>query len=191
MNLHQRVINSKKNLKAYLRHNADEFAQPMWSTDGFCTSFKMKTEIGNCTVTAHFMPYEDNLKITLNMGIICGEPFRQQLQMYFTFALNALGINSVYSMENGLVESIYLISFSSGAIKHDDYQKAFYHLKCSVDYCYKDIAYIACGSPIFTQDFVQKQIDDRMDKALLTDIKKIIAESHSHSENVDCSIDMR
>lgn len=189
MSLLDNVNISRKNLKAYLKENS-EFSQVTWSSDGFCLSFKILTEIGNFTVTANFIPYEDNLKITLNTGIICGNPYRQQMQMYFTFALNTLGINSVYSMENGLVESTYLISFSSGAIEHDDYQKAFYHLKCSVDYCYKDIAQIACGSPIFTQDFVQKQIDDRMDKSLLTDIKRIIAETHSHFEDVDCSIDM-
>ena len=46
MNLHHRVIKTKKNLKAYLRHNADEFFQPMWSADGYSLVFKMKTDSG-------------------------------------------------------------------------------------------------------------------------------------------------
>lgn len=178
MSLLDNVNKSRKNLKAYLNENK-EFSQVTWSADGFSLLCKIQTEIGNFTVTANFIPYEDNLKITLNTGIICGSPYRQQMQIYFTFAINALGINSVYSMENGLVDSTYLFSFTSGAIEHDDYQKAFYHLKCSVDYCYKDIARIACGSPIFTQDFIQEQIDSRMDRALITDLKRIISESHS------------
>ena len=189
MSLLDNVNKSRKNLKAYLNENS-EFSQVTWSADGFCLLFKIQTEIGNFTVTANFIPYEDNLKITLNTGIICGNPYRQQMQMYFTFALNALEINSVYNMENGLVNSTYLFSFTSGAIEHDDYQKAFYHLKCSVDYCYKDIAQIACGSPIFTQDFVQKQIDDRMDNAMITDIKRIIAESQNPSEDDESSTDI-
>lgn len=189
MSLLKNVNKSRENLKAYLKQN-NEFSHESWSADGFFGSFKMQTEIGNFTLTANFISYEDNLKITLYTGIICGEPYYQQMLIYLTFAINALGTNSVYAMESGLVVISYQFSFDSGSIEHDDYQKAFYHLKCSIDYCYNDIARIACGSPIFTQDFVQKQIDDRMDNSLLTDIKRIIAESHSHSEDDECSTDM-
>lgn len=177
MNLHQRVAKSKKNLKAYLRHNSNEFSQPMWSADGYSLSFEMKSDNGVYAVTAQFIPFENNLRITLETGVLCLEPYYLQMISYLAYALKALEINTVYSIEkNGEVISTYLLSFDSSAIEDDDYQKAFYHLTCSIDYCYEDIAKIAVGQPIFGPEFVQARIDDRMDKALVESLKKTIAE---------------
>lgn len=182
MNLHQRVTKSKKNLKTYLRHNADEFSQPMWNGDGRYASFKMQSESGVYNVNAQFIPYEDELKLTLETGIHCAEPYYVQMISYLAFASQALGTNTMYTInENGMVLTTYTLSFYSFYIEQDEFLKAFCHLKCSTDYCVADIKKIACGNPIFDYEFVQSRIDGRMERELVESLKKTIAEIRNNS----------
>ena len=156
----------------------------MWSADGYSLVFKMKTDSGSYTVTAQFIPFENNLRITLETGILCLEPYYLQMISYLTYAIKALEINTVYSIEkNGEVISSYLLSFDSSAIEDDDYQKAFYHMACSIDYCYEDIAKIAVGHPIFDLEYIQTRIDNRMDKALVESLKKQFLKDEIDAEN--------
>lgn len=95
---------------------------------------------------------------------------------YLAFASQALGTNTMYTInENGMVLTTYTLSFYS-YIKRDEFLKAFCHLKCSIEYCVEDIKKIACGNPVFDYEFVQSKIDGRMERELVDSLKKTIAD---------------
>ena len=183
-NMFSRMAQSRNIFKTHLKTNG-EFSHVIWSGDGRCASFKMQSDSGVYNVNAQFILYEDELKLILETGIHCADPYYIQMISYLAFASQALGTNTKYTInENGMVLTTYTLSFYSFYIKRDEFLKAFCHLKCSIDYCVEDIKKIACGNPVFDYEFVQSRIDGRMERELVDSLKKTIAEIKNNSTGV-------
>ena len=179
-NMFSRMAQSRNIFKTHLKTNG-EFSHVTWSNDGHFASFKLQSDSGVYNVNAQFIPYEDELKLILETGIHCADPYYVQMISYLAFASQALGTNTMYTInENGMVLTTYTLSFYS-YIKRDEFLKAFCHLKCSIEYCVEDIKKIACGNPVFDYEFVQSKIDGRMERELVESLKKTIAEIRNNS----------